>query len=73
MDINDFSRASEKLFSVLYADGTSVFIEGYEYDKVIESMNNEMKKVDIWLSIKRKLITWSFIEPELKQNQRNRY
>ena len=73
MDINDFSRASEKLFSVLYAGGTSVFIEGYEYDKVIASMNNEMKKVDIWLSIKRKLITWSFIEPELKQDQRNRY
>ena len=36
-----------------------------------------MKQVDIWLeangiiwlSIKRKLITWSFIKPELKQNQ----
>ena len=47
--INDFSRASDKLFSILYADDTSVFIEGYEYDKLIETMNNEMKKVDIWL------------------------
>ena len=49
IDINDFSRASDKLFSILYADDTSVFIEGYEYDKLIEIMNNEMKKVDIWL------------------------
>ena len=49
IDINDFSRASDKLFSILYADDTSVFIEGYEYDKLIEIMKNEMKKVDIWL------------------------
>ena len=40
---------SEKLFSLLYADDTSVFIEGYEYDKLIEIMNNEMKKINIWL------------------------
>ena len=49
IDIYDFSRASEKLFFSLYADNTSVFIEGYEYDKLIEIMNNEMKKVVIWL------------------------
>ena len=49
IDINDFSRASDKLFCILYADDTSVFIEGYEYDKLIKIMNNEMKKVDIWL------------------------
>ena len=33
----------------IYADDISVFIEGYEYDKLIEIMNNETKKVDIWL------------------------
>ena len=49
IDINDFSKSSEKLFSILYADDTSVFIEGYKYDKLIEIMNNEMKQVDIWL------------------------
>ena len=26
-----------------------IFIEGYEYDKLIQTMNNEMKQVDIWL------------------------
>ena len=49
IDIKDFSKASEKLFSILYADDTSVFIERYEYDKLIEIMNNEMKQVGIWL------------------------
>ena len=48
-DINDFSRASETLFSILYADDTSVFIEGYQYNKLIEIKNNKMKKLDIWL------------------------
>ena len=75
IDINDFSKASEKLFSILYADHTSVFIEGYEYDKLIEIMNNEMKQVDIWLQAngsvinQEKIITWSFAEPELKLTQ----
>ena len=47
--INDFSNASELLFSILFADDTSVFIEGYEYDKMVEILNKEMKKIDTWL------------------------
>ena len=47
--INDFLNASELLFSILFADDTSVFIEGYEYDKMIEILNKEMKKIDTWL------------------------
>ena len=47
--INDFSRASELLFSMLFADDTSVFIEGTNYDKMIDILNNELKRVDIWL------------------------
>ena len=38
-----------RFFSFVYADDTIVFIEGFEHDKLIENMNNEMKKVDIWL------------------------
>ena len=34
--INDFSRASELLFSILFADDTSVFIKGTNYDKMID-------------------------------------
>ena len=47
--INDFSNASELLFSILFADDTSVFIEGYEYDKMIKILNKEMKTIDTWL------------------------
>ena len=33
--INDFSRASDLLFPILFADDTSVFIEGTHYNKII--------------------------------------
>ena len=44
-----FLELRRNCFFISYADDTSVFIGGYEYDKLIEVMNNEMKKVDIWL------------------------
>ena len=47
--INDFSRASELLFSILFADDTSVSIEGTNYDKIIDILNTELKRIDIWL------------------------
>ena len=31
------------------ADDTSVFIEGHEYDMMIEILNNEVMKIDTWL------------------------
>ena len=46
---NDFSRPSELLFSILFADDTSVFIEGTNYDKIIDILNTQMKRIDIWL------------------------
>ena len=47
--INDFSRASDLLFSILFADDTSVFIEGTHYNKVIDILNQELKRVDLWV------------------------
>ena len=47
--INDFSRSSDLLFSILFADDTSVFIEGTNYDKIIYILNKELKRIDIWL------------------------
>ena len=44
--INNFSNVLELVFSILFADDTSVFIEGYEYDKMIEILNKELKKID---------------------------
>ena len=47
--VNDFSRASDLLFSIMFADDTSVFIEGHSFNEVIESLNTELKKVSFWL------------------------
>ena len=44
--INDFSRASELRFSIIFADDTSVFIEGTNYDKMIGILNTELKRID---------------------------
>ena len=40
---------SELLFSIIFADDTSVFIEGTHYEQVISILNKELKKVDVWL------------------------
>ena len=37
--INSFSRGADLLFSILFADDMSVFIEGTNYDKVIDILN----------------------------------
>ena len=47
--INVFSRASDLLFSILFADDTSVFIEGTNYDKIMDILNTELKRIYIWL------------------------
>ena len=47
--INDFSRSSDLLFSILFADDTSVFIEGTNYDKIIDIVNNELERIHIWM------------------------
>ena len=47
--VNDFSGASDILFSILFADSTTVLIEGHEYQKLIKTLNEELCKVDKWL------------------------
>ena len=44
-----FPRASDLLFSILFADDITVLIEGHEYQKIIETLNEELCKVDKWL------------------------
>ena len=51
--MNDFSRASDLLFSILFADDTSVFIEGTNYSDMCTILNEELDKVDIWLRANR--------------------
>ena len=46
---NNNSRSSDLLFSILFADDTSVFIEGTNYDNVLDIVNNELERRTIWL------------------------
>ena len=43
--MNDFSRASEIFFTILFVDDTSVFLVGTEYAKLIELINVEFERV----------------------------
>ena len=47
--MNDFSRASNILFSILFADDTTVIIEGQNYNNLILTLNIELNKLDVWL------------------------
>ena len=42
--MSDVSRASHLLFSILFADDTSVFIEDQDYDQLIVIFNQDLKK-----------------------------
>ena len=47
--MNDFSKFSQLLFSILFADDTTVLLEGKEYEGLIMALNNELHKVSTWL------------------------
>ena len=51
--MNDLSRSSTLLFSILFADDTSVFLEGTEYSKLIKTLNIELENVTKWLNANR--------------------
>ena len=65
--MNDFSRASDLLFSILFADDTTVLIEGPNYNNIIFTLNTELQKLDVWLQANKltlntaKHTIWSFI------------
>ena len=47
--LNDVSRASDILFSILFADDTTVLIEGSSYNNITTILNNALIKIDTWL------------------------
>ena len=47
--MDDFSKSSQLLFSILFADDTTVLLEGKEYEGFIMALNNELHKVSTWL------------------------
>ena len=54
------------------ADDTSVFLEGKEYTKLVEILNEELNKIEIWLNANKsiltlkKRITWPSTAQKLK-------
>ena len=51
-----FSKSSQLLFSILFADDTTVLLEGKEYEGLIMALNNELHKVSTWLNANKLLI-----------------
>ena len=47
--INDLADVSDKLFTILFADDTTILIEGNNLHSLINSLNNELEKLNIWL------------------------
>ena len=48
-----FHGPSDILFSILFADDTTVLIEGHSYNNIITVLNNELYKIDTWLQGKQ--------------------
>ena len=47
--INDVPRVSNKVFSLMFADDSNIFIEGNAILKIQNELNTEMMKISSWL------------------------
>ena len=47
--MNDIGNISDFLYTILYADDTSVLLNGKDYAHLIGLLNTELEKVSIWL------------------------
>ena len=47
--MNNFSRALVFLFSILFADDTTVLIKGQNYNNIIFILNTKLQILDVWL------------------------
>ena len=50
ININDIVRSSNKIKFLLYADDTTVYIQGNHVDEIVDTMNNELAKVSEWIA-----------------------
>ena len=51
--INDMANVSSLLFCILFADDTSVFINGKNIDQLFEIMNRELEKLLKWMFVNK--------------------
>ena len=47
--INDLPNVTNKLFPILFADDTTLLIEGSNIHNIITSLNNELNSLNVWL------------------------
>ena len=47
--MNDIGNISDFLYTILYADDTSVLLNGNNYSNLIKLLNSELEKLSIWL------------------------
>ena len=57
--INDLAGVSEKLFTILFADDTTILIEGTQVNSMITSLNSELAKLTDWLKANKSSINVS--------------
>ena len=48
--INDLAGVSKKIFNELFADDTTIMIEGTHVNAIITSLNSELAKLTEWLN-----------------------
>ena len=51
--VNDLPNVSETLHSILFADDTSLFVQGKDLNELETNINNEMYKLVLWLNANR--------------------
>ena len=54
--INDLAFASQKIFPILFADDTSVFMSGKDFTKLLSDLNEELKLMSLWLRANKLLL-----------------
>ena len=51
--INDLSLSSSKIFTLLFADDSNLFLSGKNPNELVKTMNNEIIKIIDWLKVNK--------------------
>ena len=51
--INDLAHASDKIFSILFADDSNLFLSGKDPNQLIRTMNEELVHIVKWLQVNK--------------------
>jgi hypothetical protein len=70
--INDFNKISSKFVPFIFADDTNIFMKGKSLDDLVCDMNEELKKVVIWLQANKLSLNvvkthYMFFKPKSKK------